>query len=91
MVTVPPAAEEALNVQVDVNDVLLRDDGEQAVVMPVGEEVVSETVPVNPPVGETVTVEDPVLPAVKVTEAGLAPSPKSGVPVEVADTATVAV
>jgi hypothetical protein len=90
-VTVPPTAEEALNVQEEVRLVALNVPGEQVVVIPDGEEDVSVTVAVNPPSGESVIVEDPVPPTVKVTDAGLAPIPKSGVPVEVADTTTVAV
>jgi hypothetical protein len=58
--------------------------------MPEREDGESVTVPVNPFAGVTVMVEDPELPAAKVTDAGLAPSPKSGVPAARAETATVA-
>ena len=59
--------------------VLLRVPSAHEVVTPDGEEADRETVPVNPLSGDKVTVEDAVLPTVKDTEDGLAPSPKSGV------------
>jgi len=61
-----------------VRTVPLRDDGEQVVVIPEREDGESVTVPVNPLAGIIVMVEDPELPAVKLTEVGLAVSPKSG-------------
>jgi hypothetical protein len=86
-VIVPLAAEEALNMQDEVRTELLRDVGEQAVVMPEGEDGDKVTVPVNPLLGVSVIVEDPGLPALNVTEVGFAASPKSGVPAAVALTA----
>jgi hypothetical protein len=77
-VTVPLAAEAALKVQVDARAVPLRFNVEQLVVIPEGEITARATVPVKPLTGDMVTVEDPVLPAVKLTEVGLAASPKSG-------------
>lgn len=77
-VTVPLVEEEALNVHVEVRLEPPTVPGIQAVVMPEGEETVSVTVPVNPPMGESVIVEEPVPPAVNATSAGLALSPKSG-------------
>jgi hypothetical protein len=87
MVTVPLAADAALNVHVEVRLVALNVPGEQAVVIPEGEEDVSVTVPVNPPMGERVIDEDPVLPALNVMDVGFAASPKSGVAGAVAVTA----
>jgi hypothetical protein len=79
IVTVPLAAEEALNVQADVGAVVVRVDGEQVVVIPDGEDADRLTVPVYPFSGVMVIVEDPVLPAVKDTDPGLGLRLKSGV------------
>jgi hypothetical protein len=78
MMTVPVAADEALNVQVDVGAVAFNAVGEQAVVAPVGEVAVRPTVPVNPPRGTMVIVEAAVPPTGKDTDVGLAARLKSG-------------
>lgn len=82
MVTIPLAAEDALNVHVEVRTVALRDVGEQVAVIPDGEDVVRATVPVNPPNSVNVNVDVVVLPTVKDTDAGLGLRPKFGIGVD---------